>query len=102
MMRLTTLGALLLGAAALSVSGCHPGNLEARRLRESCAAGTVKACNDYGIKLVKGEYVLKDETTAAGMFERSCKASIADGCARVGVLYQNGRGVKKDSVRAAS
>ncbi|MBL8985760.1 MAG: hypothetical protein JNJ80_05805, partial [Gemmatimonadetes bacterium] len=49
----------------LSVAGCHPGNQEARQLRDACAAGTEAACNDFGQRLLTGRYVLRDEAGAA-------------------------------------
>src|SRR5688572_26654034 len=59
-------------AAGAAFSACHPKTREAKQLRASCDAGTLQACNDFGVKLLKGEYVLRDPRTASGLFDRTC------------------------------
>ena len=87
-------------AAGIALAACHPGNDEAKRLRGSCEAGDIAACNKFALKLPKGEYVLRDEAHAAELFDRACNGGVGEGCASLGVVYQNGTGVKRDSARA--
>jgi len=87
-------------AASLLVAACHPGNKEAKRLRGACASGDVAACNSLAVRLSKGEYVLRDESHAAELFDQACKGNVGDGCASLGLAYQKGTGVKRDSARA--
>src|SRR5215831_8207512 len=87
-------------AASLVVAACHPGNKEAKRLRGAFASGDVAACNSLAIRLSKGEYVLRDESHAAELFDQACKGNVGDGCAGLGLAYQKGIGVKRDSARA--
>src|SRR5918993_3540274 len=86
---------LILTAAA--PSACHPGNAEAKRLRLSCQSGDVAACNQLARRLQKGEYVLRDDEHAAELFDQACKGGVGDSCASLGVVYQTGTGVKRDS-----
>ncbi len=58
-------GVLIFLFIAIAGTGCHPGNAEARRLRETCEGGAVAACHTLGLKVLKGEYVLRDEGRAA-------------------------------------
>src|SRR6185436_7176802 len=83
----------LLAAAGLVLCACLPGNREAKRLNRACEAGEAAACNGFGQKLLKGEYVLRDPPRAAAVLKKACDGEIADGCARLGVLYQDGTGV---------
>ncbi len=91
---------ILVSVTGIAFSGCHPGNAEAKQLRGACDAGDVTACNRFAIKLQKGEYVLRDDTRAAELFEKACTGGVGEGCASLGVVYQRGRGVKRDSARA--
>ena len=91
----------LLVAASLALSGCHPGNQEVKQLRRDCEAGGAAACNGFGLKLLKGEYVLRDPGRAAGLLKQACDGGVGEGCATLGLMYQQGRGVKRDSSRAA-
>ena len=92
---------VLLAIASLALSACHPGNKEAKLLRESCDAGDANACNKFAAKLQKGEYVLRDEPRAAVLFDTACTRGIGDGCASLGVMLQRGSGgVKRDTIRA--
>ena len=84
----------------LALAACGPGIAEVKRLRDSCQAGDPAACNEYGQKLLNGTHVLRDDSTAGLEFARACEGNIADGCARLAVLYQSGRGFKKDSAKA--
>src|SRR3982750_2416619 len=43
----------ILAAAILVLLGCHPGNIEAKRLRTACDGGNVTACDTLGVKLQK-------------------------------------------------
>src|SRR5687767_4624051 len=94
------LRAAALLVTSLLVSGCHPGNAESKRLRASCEAGDVAACNQFAGRLQTGEYVLQDHARAAALFDRACKGGIAEGCARFGGMLERGDGVKQDSTRA--
>ena len=87
-------------AAGLTLAACHPGNQEAKQLRASCEGGDAAACGKFAVKLQKGEYVLRDETRAAALFDRACTGGVGDGCASLGAMLQTGTGVKRDSVRA--
>src|SRR6478736_1352645 len=86
--------------AGLVLTGCHPGNEEAKRLRNACDAGEAAACNAFAAKLQKGEYVLRDEGRAASLFGRACDHGVANGCSSLAVMLQTGSGVKRDSARA--
>ena len=72
---------ILASLTATALSGCHPGNAEAKQLRTSCEAGAVAACNQLAVKLQKGEYVLRDDKRAATLFDRACEGGIGEGCA---------------------
>ena len=50
-----------LGFFVLATLACHPGNREAKLLREGCESGDFAACNALGQRLLKGEYVLRDD-----------------------------------------
>ena len=92
-----TLRAMLL-AMVLAVplmTGCGEGPAEARRLNSECAEGDVDACHAFAIKLRTGEYVLQDRPRAAVLFEQTCYGGIADGCARLGAMMQDGSGARK-------
>jgi hypothetical protein len=89
-------------AAVVILSGCHPGNAEAKDLRAACGSGDFAACNALAEKMQKGEYVLRDDAGAAAPFEQSCAGGVGEACARLGVIYQRVRGVKRDSARAAA
>ncbi len=91
---------LALLRTAASVAACHPGNAEAKRLRETCDGGDVKACNTLATRLQKGEYVLRDDGRAAQLFTAACDGGVAGGCSSLGAIYQTGKGVKRDSARA--
>jgi TPR repeat protein len=91
-------GWLLLGLSG--VASCHPGNEEAKRLHRACEAGDAVACNGLGQKLLKGEYVLRDEKRGAALLETACEGNVAAGCARLGALRLDGDGVKIDSAIA--
>src|SRR5687768_14273243 len=92
--------AVVLAIAAATLYGCHPGSADARQLRDACETGDAQACNKFAVKLQKGEYVLRDDTRAAGLFDRSCVGGVAESCASFGIILQTGAGVKRDSVRA--
>src|SRR5262245_52681066 len=83
-------------------AGCAAGNAEVKRLRGACEGGDPAACNEYGQKLLTGNYVLRDDSAAGLEFTRACEGKIAESCARLAVLYQDGRGLKKDSARAVT
>src|SRR5687767_12430672 len=93
---------LLVLIAAFALWGCHPGNVEAMRLRQSCEGGDVEACNQLAVKLQKGEYVLRDERRAADLFDQACIGGVGEGCASLGLIYQRSRSVRRDSARALS
>ena len=89
-------------AAVLLVlmAACHPGNQEAKRLRESCDAGDAAACNQLAIRVQKGQYVLRDVQHAATLYDRACEGGVATGCASLGVMYLHASGVTRDSARS--
>src|SRR5688572_9042492 len=88
------------GLIITATLACHPGNTEAKVLREECQSGDFAACNALGQKLLKGEYVLRDDGHGATLLSKACEGGVADACPRLGVLYQTARGVSRDSVRA--
>ena len=90
---------LVLGVI-IAVPGCHPGNAQAKELRSKCESGEAAACSALGLKLLKGEYVLRDDKRGAVLLTKACDGGIAEGCVRLGVLYQVGTGVTRDSARA--
>lgn len=100
--RRSALVPLLLLLAGIALPGCHPGNAAAKQLRRACEAGTATACHEFALKLLTAEYVLRDVTRAATLFDRACTAGVAEACARLGVQYQSGNGVERDSSRALS
>lgn len=44
----------------------------------------------------------RDDAQAAALFAQACKAGVEDGCIRLGLSYEEGRGVERDDRRAAS
>src|SRR5438046_137736 len=88
----TSIHCVLAVATGLTLSACRPGNREAKQLRGACDAGDVAACTKLAVKLRKGEYVLRDETRAAALFERACTGGIGEGCASFGGMLQTGTG----------
>ena len=46
-------------------------------------------------------YDAGDEQTAAKIWQKACKAGEARGCARLGFLYQSGKGVEQDDAKAS-
>lgn len=89
----------LLVVAALALAACNAENREAIRLRDACGGGDFAACHAYGLRLEKGEYVLRDAAGAAAVFRQACDGRVANGCARLGAMHQNGA-LKRDSVQA--
>src|SRR5688572_712683 len=83
---------LLAGVCITALAGCRPGNREAVRLRTSCEGGDLEACNQLAVKLQKGEYILRDDSHAASLFEKACNGRIGEGCASLGVAYLTGSG----------
>jgi hypothetical protein len=63
--------------AAIAIAACHPGNEQAKQLRQSCEAGEAKACNQLAVRLQKGEYVLRDDREASEMFDKACDKRLA-------------------------
>jgi TPR repeat protein len=67
-------------------------------LLKRCDDGDSVACNDFGTELeARGDVV-----RAAELYRRACDDGTQSGCANLGVLYAQGRGVAKDSDRALS
>ncbi|MFT2723534.1 tetratricopeptide repeat protein [Helicobacter pylori] len=47
-------------------------------------------------------YEKQDFSKAKGYFEKACDLNNGGGCSNLGVLYQNGDGVKQDSKKAVA
>ena len=76
---------LFLVVVPLILSACHPGNKQAKQLRESCEAGDLSACNRLAMKLQKGEYVLqdpKDAIRAVSLLKQGCEGKAMEGVRR--------------------
>ena len=58
------------------LAACHPGNKEARELRESCDGGSAAACNQFAARVQKGQYVLRDVKHAATLYDRACEGGV--------------------------
>ena len=86
--------------SSLVLPACYPGDKEAKLLSGSCDAGDAAACNKFGAKLQKGDFVLQDKGRAATVFDRACKGHVGEACARLGSMLQQGDGVSRDSARA--
>src|SRR3954469_13442641 len=89
----------LLALTTLTLVACHPGNQEARRLRDACNGGSAESCQKLALRLQNGEYVLKDPQHAVELFEQSCSKGLGDACVSLGLALQRGTGVDRDSVR---
>jgi TPR repeat protein len=67
----------------------------------ACDNGHPGACNEIGRIAATGAGGQKvDWTVAKEMFEKSCNADNAQACANLGIIYDQGHGVKKDAVKA--
>ena len=49
---------------------------------------------------VKATYDSGDEQTAAKIWQKACELGEVRGCARLGFLYKNGKGVEQDDEKA--
>ncbi len=88
-------------AALFLIGACHEGNEQARQLRESCNAGKAQACQDYAVKLEKGEYTLRDIPRALALYDTACTKKVGQACTNLAVLLQQRRirDVQRDSVQ---
>jgi TPR repeat protein len=89
---------VLLAIASFALSACHPGNKEAKLLREACDARDANACNKFAVKLQKGEYVLRDEPRAAVLFDTACTRGIGIGY-RIAQAYYDKQSDKTAALR---
>ena len=80
-----------LGFFVLATLACHPGNREAKLLREGCESGDFAACNALGQRLLKGEYVLRDDKHGATLLTKACEGGLADACPRLADKPRLGR-----------
>jgi TPR repeat protein len=70
-------------------------------LQKACDGGIGTRCTVLGLLLETGdEVVTVDLPRAAQAYQRACDLNDARGCARLGGMYQDGRGVREDRNRA--
>jgi uncharacterized protein len=68
-----------------------------------CLAGEAQSCGTLGIMYENGTNNLgKDEARAAALYGQACSGGYTPSCAKLGFLYQMGRGVNKDVMRAVA
>lgn len=76
--------------------------LTSEELQKRCDGGNAIACDDLGIRYLKGEVVAKDLKKSATLFQRACDGGDAVGCYDMAESYRFGDGVAKDSAQAAT
>ena len=71
-------------------------------LEKACRTGDSSACTRIGVRKAfgTGGYT-RDYVSASRYCKRGCDGGDAAGCKELGVLYEYGRGVRKDTQRAA-
>jgi TPR repeat protein len=86
------------------------------QLARACDAGTAESCFGLGVSFEQGRGVDKDKTRAAVLYTRACDGGDVrgcvnvytdacdgghlEGCFRLGLLFDDGRGVPQDRARA--
>lgn len=74
---------------------------ELRALASSCDAGSAGACNDLGVRYLRGDAVPRDPAQALRDFERACRGGSSEGCSNLGALHEQGAGTRLDLAAAA-
>ncbi|HTR51436.1 MAG TPA: tetratricopeptide repeat protein [Kofleriaceae bacterium] len=79
-----------------------PPEPESVQLERACNAGKpdAAACTNFGVMVLQGHGVAKDEKRGLELFRRACELGDAVGCRNVGVLYRDGVGVTVDLAQA--
>ena len=79
-----------------------PDNVKALRyFKLACDNDHAAACNEIGRIVGTGDGGQKvDFAVANEMFEKSCNLGDAQGCANLGIMYDQGSGVKQDATKA--
>lgn len=72
------------------------GILDANELESKCNKGKFETCVDLGMQ----HYNNKDYVKAKDLWIKACDGENADGCFNLGVLYDDGHGVKQDYFKA--
>jgi uncharacterized protein len=70
-------------------------------LQKRCDGGEAIACDDLGVRYLKGDGAAKDLTRSAALFRRACDGGDSVGCYDLAESYRFGDGVAKD-MKAAS
>lgn len=71
-------------------------------MKSKCDSGNMIACDNLGIRYLKGDGVAKDAKQAASLFKRACDGGDAIGCHDLAESHRFGDGVAKDIPLAAS
>jgi TPR repeat protein len=77
---------------------CAPGRFQG--CTTQCQRGHADSCVILGVMFLRGQGVPADETRAANLFERACKADSMAGCNNLGVAFSEGQGRGRDYARA--
>lgn len=67
----------------------------------ACSLGLASGCNDWGVALLDGKGVPKDEERAAGVLKKACELGSAWGCFNWAFVQESGASVQKDVASAA-
>ncbi len=69
--------------------------------RQRCASGNLAGCHAAALDAYYSPRGPDTDRDAAEFFKKACDGGYAPSCNGLGVLYQDGRGVKKDETEAA-
>ncbi|HVV85292.1 MAG TPA: hypothetical protein VHE35_19655 [Kofleriaceae bacterium] len=95
-MSCTVLGRMYAGGVPIPIDL----ELATAYLKRGCELGDGGACNDYGVNLVNGTGVARDEPAGLAMWGKACDHGIAVSCRNLGGRLMAGRGVARDEQRA--
>lgn len=88
--------------AAPSKSTPHVYSLESKWIRD-CDAGDAASCTALGEEYASGneeDKINKNLAKAVLFLSKGCDGGIAEGCFNLGIIYENGQGVKQDYFKA--
>ncbi len=73
-----------------------------RAMQKRCNGGDQKACNNLGIRYLRGKGVEADPGRASELFASACAAAEPSGCLSLGLMHSTGAVSSPDPARAAA
>lgn len=93
---------LMFGANAAHAQAAGLPRKTNTELQQACDSGNPIACDELGMRHLRGDGTAKDSKKAAALFERACDGGDAQGCFNLGESYGFGDGVTKSAAQAVS